>query len=306
MQWMLPTGEALQRVEELQSCNIFPPQVTLAAWRMRQAGSLTVPRLPATISEGREVFVPRADPAPARGLPFLRRGRRWPPSRTFRWPTAASRGTAQGVRRAQPCDPQRGQGGPHRLQRGGQIHLYETAGGADEAVGRHGLPAWTVSAGRPAGGPFPRGLDGLPEPRRYVHQGFDRKGHRLRDGGPGRSRCGRPHRPAARALPSCPACGTGTAACSRAGRCAGPAWPSGWRWDPGILLLDEPTANLDIATRREIMRTLEDLKEINETVVICHPRYAAGLRVGPADHRPGAAERSWPTGPVMRSSGTAP
>ena len=25
----------------------------------------------------------------------------------------------------------------------------------------------------------------------------------------------------------CPACGTGTAACSRAGRCAEPAWPSG-------------------------------------------------------------------------------
>ena len=65
VEWMLPTGEALQRVEELQNCNIFPPQVTLAAWRMRQAGSLTVPRLPATISEGREVFVPRADPAPA-------------------------------------------------------------------------------------------------------------------------------------------------------------------------------------------------------------------------------------------------
>ena len=118
-------------------------------------------------------------------------------------------GTAQGVRRAQPCDPQRGQGGPHRLQRGGQIHLYETAGGADEAVGRHGLPAWTVSAGRPAGGPFPRGLDGLPEPRRYVHQGFDRKGHRLRDGGPGRSRCGRPHRPAARAFPSVRPAGPG-------------------------------------------------------------------------------------------------
>ena len=63
VQWMLPTGEALQRVEELQNCNIFPPQVTLAAWRMRQAGSLAAPRLPATIAEGREVFVPRADPA---------------------------------------------------------------------------------------------------------------------------------------------------------------------------------------------------------------------------------------------------
>ena len=38
--------------------------------------------------------------------------------------------------------------------------------------------------------------------------------------------------------------------------------------NPGILLLDEPTANLDIATRHEIMRTLEELKEVTETVMI--------------------------------------
>ena len=38
--------------------------------------------------------------------------------------------------------------------------------------------------------------------------------------------------------------------------------------DPGILLLDEPTANLDIATRKEIMRTLEEMKQITETVMI--------------------------------------
>ncbi|MGM9605732.1 MAG: energy-coupling factor ABC transporter ATP-binding protein, partial [Faecousia sp.] len=38
--------------------------------------------------------------------------------------------------------------------------------------------------------------------------------------------------------------------------------------NPGILLLDEPTANLDIATRREIMRTLNEMKEITETVMI--------------------------------------
>ena len=37
--------------------------------------------------------------------------------------------------------------------------------------------------------------------------------------------------------------------------------------NPGILLLDEPTANLDIATRKEIMRTLDELKSIMETVV---------------------------------------
>ena len=38
--------------------------------------------------------------------------------------------------------------------------------------------------------------------------------------------------------------------------------------EPEILLLDEPTANLDIATRREIRKTLEDMKDITETVLI--------------------------------------
>ena len=38
--------------------------------------------------------------------------------------------------------------------------------------------------------------------------------------------------------------------------------------EPGILLLDEPTANLDIATRREIMEVLENMKDIIQTAVI--------------------------------------
>ncbi len=38
--------------------------------------------------------------------------------------------------------------------------------------------------------------------------------------------------------------------------------------EPPILLLDEPTANLDIATRQEIIRTLELLKDKIETVII--------------------------------------
>ena len=40
---------------------------------------------------------------------------------------------------------------------------------------------------------------------------------------------------------------------------------------PEILLLDEPTANLDIATRREIMKTLQMLKGVTDTVVIATP-----------------------------------
>ena len=70
VQWKLPTDDALQRVEELQGCNIFPPQVTIAAHRLRQAGELDAPRLPATVEEGRRVFArrpgaPARTPAPA-------------------------------------------------------------------------------------------------------------------------------------------------------------------------------------------------------------------------------------------------
>ena len=59
VQWMLPTDDALQRVEELQSCNIFPPQVTIAAHRLRQAGELQADRLPTTVEEGRAAFAAR-------------------------------------------------------------------------------------------------------------------------------------------------------------------------------------------------------------------------------------------------------
>ena len=69
VQWVLPTEEALQRVEELQSCNIFPPQVTIAAWRAsRKAGQAE--RLPTTVEEGKAFFAPKARPEP---LPPARR-----------------------------------------------------------------------------------------------------------------------------------------------------------------------------------------------------------------------------------------
>ena len=53
-----------------------------------------------------------------------------------------------------------------------------------------------------------------------------------------------------------------------AARCAVLLLRSASPWQPEILLLDEPTANLDIATRREIMRTLQMLKGVTDTVVI--------------------------------------
>ena len=57
IRWMLPTEEALQRVEELEACNIFPPQVTQAAYGLRKGGVLPadVP-LPTTVADGEKAF----------------------------------------------------------------------------------------------------------------------------------------------------------------------------------------------------------------------------------------------------------
>ena len=38
--------------------------------------------------------------------------------------------------------------------------------------------------------------------------------------------------------------------------------------DPPILLLDEPTANLDIGTRQEITKLVSDLRGVTDTVII--------------------------------------
>lgn len=57
VEWKLPADEALRRVDELEGCNIFPPQVTIAAHHMKERGlypeSLS---LPTTIEEGKKVF----------------------------------------------------------------------------------------------------------------------------------------------------------------------------------------------------------------------------------------------------------
>ena len=56
-EWKLPATEALGRVEELRNCNIFPPQVTTAAYELEKDGVLAEQiKLPSTIEEGKTVF----------------------------------------------------------------------------------------------------------------------------------------------------------------------------------------------------------------------------------------------------------
>ncbi len=57
VEWILPTKEALDRVDDLQASNIYPPQVTLAAHALQSRGKLPQELiLPSTISSGKEAF----------------------------------------------------------------------------------------------------------------------------------------------------------------------------------------------------------------------------------------------------------
>ena len=143
VRWILPTEEALQRVEELEECNIFPPQVTQAAHRLRRAGRLPADiLLPTTVEGGKTAFaglryISRERPAPA----VPRRRERRSPFRTYPSGLPLGKGGApHRVRRPEPEHPQGGKGGPHRLQRGGQVHPHEADGGSAEAQFRHSFP----------------------------------------------------------------------------------------------------------------------------------------------------------------------
>lgn len=57
VEWKLPSREALCRVEELQSCNIYPPQVTIAAHELKKKGKVLDKKFyPVTIDEGKDFF----------------------------------------------------------------------------------------------------------------------------------------------------------------------------------------------------------------------------------------------------------
>src|SRR5699024_10230621 len=57
VEWKLPAREALSRVEELQASNIFPPQVTLAAYELEKKGKILSAReYPSTVEEGKKAF----------------------------------------------------------------------------------------------------------------------------------------------------------------------------------------------------------------------------------------------------------
>lgn len=269
VQWMLPTGEALQRVEELEACNIFPPQVTQAAYRLKSEGSLAaLDRLPTTVDEGKQAFASLSfHPAPPRSKP-----------EPGEEPAVAFSNVELSYRSVKGEPRTVFQNLNLELHQGEKVALIGSNGAGKSTlmklmVGLLRPKAGTVSLfGSPIGDKPAeelsrqvslvyqnpeemfiqdsiqadiayamrvRGEKDWQERTRQLLERFRLTELAQRDG---RLMSGGQMRRASLAI--------------------------GIALNPGILLLDEPTANLDIATRREILSVLTDMKDVIQTAVI--------------------------------------
>lgn len=273
VEWKLPTREALCRVEELQSCNIFPPQVTLAAYQMQQEKNAL---LPTTISEGVAYF---ADFIKEEHLSKLHCTRKSNQEEKHLNDSVVSFEEVTLLYRSVKGLPYMAfQKFNLEIHRGEKIALIGSNG-----AGKSTLMKLMTGVVKPTSGNISLAGISVNDTRtenlaRYVSLvyqnpedmfikdsiendiAFSLKSHgkknweestkelmqrfhlteiRERDG---RLLSGGQMRRASLAI--------------------------GIALQPEILLLDEPTANLDIATRKEIMHTLQDIKDVTETVII--------------------------------------
>lgn len=269
--WKLPAREALNRVEELQASNIFPPQVTIAAYQMKQDGRLPEDEvLPATVEEGKETF------RKLKFHPFTSSVNKKSCEKTeeaidfkdvsVAYPTV--KGEDRVVFDHLELD----------IKKGEKIALIGSNG-----AGKSTLMKLAVGLLKPGKGEVlldgekigKRKAEDLSRKISLVYQnpeemfikdsirgdiayamqvrGMDKAEERT-DELLARFRLTNLQKRDGRLLSG--------------GQMRRASLAIGIALNPGILLLDEPTANLDIATRKEIMRTLEDMKEITETVVI--------------------------------------
>lgn len=269
VKWKLPAEEALQRVEELEECNIFPPQVTLAAHALQKAGIIAGEELlPSTIEDGTKTFQKLVYHKPMEGKKEAAHGE---PVVRFDQVSVSYRSV---------------KGEPRKifdrldltLYRGEKIALIGSNG-----AGKSTLMKMMTGLLKPSEGTVTLKDRNIRETRpeelsRYVSlvyqnpedmfikdsiehdiafamqvrnlEGWQEKTGRLLERFRLSDLCQRDGR------------------LLSGGQMRRASLAIGIALNPQILLLDEPTANLDIATRKEIMRTLNDMKNITETVMI--------------------------------------
>ena len=270
VEWKLPAKEALSRVEELQACNIFPPQVTLAAYGLEKKGAIPHEKeYPSTVEDGKKAFQNLT--FDKRYMEFRIRQKQTEPSVEYRHAAVSYRSVKGEPRKIfEDLDLE--------ICRGEKIALIGSNGAGKSTLMKMMTGLLKPSSGdvfikdintrkaKPEnlskyvslvyqnpedmfikdsiGGDIAYAMEvrRVPDSAKRTDELLERfrlKELKNRDG---RLLSGGQMRRASLAI--------------------------GVALNPGILLLDEPTANLDIATRKEIMRTLEDMKAITETVVI--------------------------------------
>ena len=269
VRWILPTENALQRVEELEECNIFPPQVTQAAHRLRRAGRLPADiLLPTTVEGGKTAFaglhyISRERPAPAvpdgesavsfQDVSLAYRSVKGEPHTVF---DGLNLNIRKGEKVALIGSNGAGKSTLMKLMVGllkpnsGTVSLFEEAIGDKKAedlsrqislVYQNPEEMFIKDSIR-ADIAYAMEVRNVPEWEKRTAELLERFRLAELQDRDGRLMSGGQMRRASLAI--------------------------GIALNPGILLLDEPTANLDIATRREIMAVLSDMKDIIQTAVI--------------------------------------
>lgn len=275
--WKLPAREALRQLDDLAASDIFPPQIATAARELKSAGILdSAVELPTTVEEGARAFA---------GLGFTPQPR---------GPRADRISAAPAARKADSTVAFRGvrvqyrsvKGAPHMVFDG--LDLDIEPGEKVALVGSNGAGKTTLMklmcglikptegevllAGAPTRSMGPEEISGLvslvyqnPEQmfikdsvradvefamRARGVAGWQDRAQELID----RFRLGDFADRDGRLMSG--------------GQMRRASLAIGIALNPQILLLDEPTANLDIATRREIVRTIADLRGVTDTVVI--------------------------------------
>ena len=267
--WKLPAHEALRRIDDLAASDVHPPQIALAARELVRAGALpkdTV--LPTTVDEGATAFW---------GVPFVPREREHALASTAEL-AVSFRNVDVSYRSVKGAPHQVFHGLDLDIRRGEKVALVGANG-----AGKSTLMKLMCGLIKPQGGEVllegtrtsDIGPDELSDKISLVYQNPEQMF--IKDSIRADVEF------AMRARGAEDAAERATALLDRfrlaefaerdgrllsGGQMRRASLAVGIALDPPILLLDEPTANLDIGTRQEITKLVSDLRGVTDTVVI--------------------------------------
>ena len=267
--WKLPAHEALRRINDLAASDVHPPQIALAGRELVRVGALpeNIP-LPTTVDEGATAFW---------GLPFVPREREHAPRSTAE-PAVSFRGVDVSYRSVKGSPRQVFHGLDLDIRRGEKVALVGANG-----AGKSTLMKLMCGLIKPQVGEVllegtrtrDIGPDELSDKISLVYQNpeqmFVKDSIRADVEFAMRARGVEDAAERAAALLERFRL---TELAERDGRLLSggqmrrASLAVGIALDPPILLLDEPTANLDIGTRQEITKLVSDLRGVTDTVVI--------------------------------------